>query len=399
MERQMSDQVGFLNMAGGRAPTDLPTVGIGLLGYAFMGKAHTNAYKTLPYMIYPPAAVPRLVAIAGRNQDALQAAAARYGYERTYADYHALVQDPDVQLFDNAGPNNEHAPASIAAAQAGKHVLCEKPLARNAAEARAMLDAVQAAGVKHMVSFNYRFVPAVRLAYELIQEGALGEIYHFRAHYLQEWLADPALPFIWRASRAAAGSGALGDLGAHIIDLARFLVGEPAAVLGLTRTFVKERPIPGGGTGLVDVDDAFAALVEFAGGAAGTLEASRFAKGHKNDQVFEINGSKGTLRFHLERLNELEVYWEDGRKETRGFTNVSVTESFHPFYAHWWPHGHVIGWEHTFVHEVAHLIDAMVNNKDVAPLGATFEDGYRNAVIADAILESAAEGRRVAIRY
>ena len=395
----MSDQLGFLNMAGARAAEEIPTIGIGLLGYAFMGKAHTNAYKTMPYMIYPPAAIPRLVAIAGRNVDALQEAARRYGYERSYTDYKEMLLDPDVLLFDNVGPNDQHAEPSIAAARAGKHVLCEKPLGRHAAEARAMLDAVTGAGVKHMVSFNYRFVPAVRQIYELIQGGALGEIYHFRAQYLQEWLADPNLPYIWRLSKEQSGSGALGDLGAHIIDLARFLVGEPSHVMGLTRTFVKTRSIPGGGTGTVDVDDAFEAIIEFENGAVGTLGASRFARGHKNSQLFEINGSKGSIRFNLERLNELEVYWEDGRKETRGFTNVSVTESFHPFYSNWWPHGHIIGWEHTFVHEVAHLIDAIVNNKDVAPYGATFEDGYRNAVITDAIQQSAQEGRRVSINY
>ncbi len=395
----MSDEVGFLNMAAGRAEGDVPTVGIGLLGYAFMGKAHTNAYKTMPYMMYPPAAIPRLVAIAGRNEEALQEAARRYGYERAYTDYTAMLQDPDVHLFDNSGPNDQHAAPTIAAAKAGKHVLCEKPLARNAAEAREMLDAVTQAGVKHMVSFNYRFVPAVRLAYELIQEGALGEIYHYRAQYLQEWISDPKLPFVWRLSKAISGSGALGDLGAHIIDLGRFLVGEPASVMGLTKTFVKERPLPDGGLGTVDVDDAFEAIVEFESGAVGTLEASRFAKGRKNHEVFEINGSKGSIRFNLERLNELEVYWEDGRKETRGFSNVSITESFHPFYSNWWPHGHIIGWEHTFVHEVAHLLDAIANDKDVAPYGATFEDGYRNAVITDAIQQSSEEGRRIKITY
>ncbi|MDQ2806334.1 MAG: Gfo/Idh/MocA family oxidoreductase [Chloroflexota bacterium] len=397
----MADEVGFVNMAGARATGDAPTVGVGMLGYAFMGKAHTNAYKTLPYMIYPPPAVPRLVAVAGRDEAGVQAAAARYGYERAYTDWRQLLTDPDVQLFDNGGPNNLHAAPCIVAAQAGKHILCEKPLARNAAEARTMRDAAVAAGVKHMVAFNYRFVPAIRQAYELIQSGKLGRIYHFRAVYLQEWITDPQMPLIWRLDKGLAGSGALGDLGAHIIDLGRFLVGEPKSVMAMTRTFIPERPrLDGSGLGKVEVDDAFAAVVEFENGAVGTLEASRFCPGRKNYEVLEINAEHGSIRFNLERFNELEVFWKDGApRETQGFTNVLVTESYHPFWANWWPHGHIIGWEHTFIHEIAHLLDAIVNNKDVAPYGATFEDGYRNAVICDAILQSAQDGRRVAISY
>ncbi len=397
----MADEVGFVNMAGTRATGDAPTVGVGMLGYAFMGKAHTNAYKTLPYMIYPPPAVPRLVAVAGRDEAGVQAAAARYGYDRAYTDWRQLLTDPEVQLFDNGGPNNLHAEPCIAAAQAGKHILCEKPLARNAAEARTMRDAAQAAGVKHMVAFNYRFVPAIRQAYELIQSGKLGRIYHFRAVYLQEWITDPQMPLIWRLDKGLAGSGALGDLGAHIIDLGRFLVGEPKSVMAMTRTFIPERPrLDGSGLGKVEVDDAFEAVVEFENGAIGTLEASRFCPGRKNYEVLEINAEHGSIRFNLERFNELEVFWKDGTpRETQGFTNVLVTESYHPFWANWWPHGHIIGWEHTFIHEIAHLLDAIVNDKDVAPLGATFEDGYRNAVICDAILQSAQDGRRVAVNY
>ena len=397
----MADEVGFVTMAGARATQTAPEIGIGMLGYAFMGKAHTNAYKKLPYMIYPPPAVPKLVAIAGRDEAAVQEAARRYSYESYYTNWRDMLADPHVQLFDNGGPNNLHAEPCIAAARAGKHVLCEKPLARSRAEAKTMLDAVQQAGVKHMVSFNYRFVPAIRQAYELIRNGALGEIYHFRAVYLQEWIADPAFPMVWRLDKNSAGSGALGDLGAHIIDLGRFLVGEPASVMAQTKTFIKERPLPGGnGTGRVDVDDAFEALVEFDNGAVGTLEASRFCPGRKNYEVLEINGSRGSLRFNLERLNELEVYWKDAvPRETRGFTDVLVTESYHPFWSNWWPQGHIIGWEHTFVHEITHLLDAIVNDKEIAPYGATFEDGYRNAVICDAILQSAQEGRRIQIEY
>ncbi len=396
----MAEEVGFVTMAGARAEGVAPEVGVGMFGYAFMGKAHTNAYKTLPYMMYPPPAVPKLVAVAGRNEPGVQEAALRYGYHKYYTDWRKMLEDPDVQLFDNGGPNDMHAEPTIAAAEAGKHIICEKPMARSREEAKSMLDAVTRAGVKHMIGFNYRFVPAIRQAYDLIQSGALGEIYHFRAVYLQEWITDPNFPMIWRLDKKLAGSGALGDLGAHIIDLARFLVGEPKSVMAVTKTFIKERPLAdGSGMGKVDVDDAFEAIVEFENGAVGTLEASRFCPGRKNYEVFEINGSKGSVRFNLERFNELEVFWKDGPRETQGFTSVLVTESYHPFWSNWWPHGHIIGWEHTFVHEIAHLLDAIVNDKDIAPLGATFEDGYRNAVICDAILEAASAGRRVEIVY
>jgi len=397
----MAEQVGFMTMAGAKAAGSAPEIGVGMLGYAFMGKAHSNAFKKMPYMMYPPVAIPKLIAIAGRNEDAVKEAARRYGYEGYYTDWRKLVADPRVQLFDNGGPNDLHAEPCIAAAQAGKHIICEKPMARSAVEARQMLDAVNKAGVKHAVAFNYRFVPAIRQAYELIRSGALGQIYHFRAVYLQEWITDPEFPLIWRLEKRLAGSGALGDLGAHIIDLARFLVGEPKSVMGLTKTFITERPLPDGkGRGKVDVDDAFEALVEFQNGAIGTLEASRFAAGRKNHQVLEINGSKGSLHFNLERFNELDVFWKDAApRETQGFTNVLVTEAYHPFYSNWWPHGHIIGWEHTFVHELHHMLDAIVNDKSVAPFGATFEDGYRNAVICDAIVQSAQEGRRVDIVY
>jgi predicted dehydrogenase len=370
---------------------DLPRIRVGLLGYAFMGKAHSHALKTLGHMVYPPPALPILAAIAGRDAEAVRAAAARYGYERAYTDWRDMVADPSVQLLDNGGPNNAHAEPCIAAAGAGKHVLCEKPLGRTAAEAKAMLAAVTEANVKHMVGFNYRFVPAVRYAYELVHSGTLGTIHHFRARYLQDWLADPTSPHSWRLSRATAGSGALGDLGAHVVDLARFLVGEPASVSATLKTFTLQRP-----GGAVDVDDAFAATVEFDSGAIGTLEASRVALGRKNHMAFEINGSKGSLAFNLERLNELQVRAADG---PGGFTDVLVTESNHPFMQYWWPTGHIIGWEHTFVHELAHLFEAIVNDRDIAPYGATFEDGYRAAVVCDALAASSQDRTHVAITY
>lgn len=396
----MPDEVGFISMAGRKAEKEAPTIGVGMLGYAFMGKAHSNALKKLPYMMYPPVAIPRLVAIAGRNAEATAEAAKRYGYEKYYTDWRDLIADPDVQVFDNGGPNDVHAEPTIAAAQAGKHVFCEKPLGRTAEEAKAMLDAVTKAGVKHMVAHNYRFVPAIVLARNLIESGKLGRIFHFRAVYLQEWIIDPNFEKVWRLDKSVAGSGTLGDLGSHIIDLARFLIGEPTRTMAMTKTFIDERPLAGGGRGKVDVDDAFVSLVEFENGALGTLEASRFAAGRKNYEVLEINGENGSIRFNMERMNELEVFWANEEpRETRGFHTVSVTESYHPYWENWWPQGHIIGWGESFVHEFHHFFNAIVNNTDVAPYGATFEDGYRNAVIGDAILASAASGHMVDIKY
>jgi predicted dehydrogenase len=375
---------------------DIPTVGVGMLGYAFMGKAHANAYRTLAYMTWPPPLRPELVAIAGRSDEAVAEAARRYGFDRHTTDWRELIADERVDVFDNVGPNHLHGEPTIAAARAGKHVVCEKPLGRTAAESYDIWQAVSAAGVKHLCAFNYRFVPAVRLARELIKDGELGEIVHYRARYLQDWITDPDLPFVWRLDRELAGSGALGDLGAHIVDLGRFLVGEIASVGATTRTFIGDRP-----GGEVDVDDAFAAFVEFDNGAMGTLEASRVATGRKNALTFEINGTKGSLAFDLERLNELQVDVSGSApaRAAQGFRRALVTEPGHPFIEHWWPAGHVIGWEHTFVHELHHFLTAVRDGGDVAPDGADFEDGYRAAEVCDAIARSARSGTRETITY
>jgi predicted dehydrogenase len=371
-------------------------IGVGMLGYAFMGKAHSNAYKTLPYMAWPPPLRPRLIGIAGRNREAVGEAAQRYGFEAGLTDWQELVADDRVGLFDNSGPNNLHGEPTIAAARAGKHVLCEKPLGRSAEESYQIWQAAAQAGVKHMCAFNYRFVPAVRLAREMLEAGELGEIYHFRGRYLQEWIIDPAFEMVWRLDSAQAGSGALGDLGAHVIDLARYLVGEIAAVSAITRTFIPDRP---GGT--VDVDDAFESTVEFEGGAVGTIEASRFCRGRRNALSFEINGSKGSLAFDLERLNELQVFMVDSTpgRAAQGFRQVLVTEAEHPFIKWWWPQGHIIGWEHTFVHEIHHLLSAIAEDQDVRPYGADFEDGYRAAEVCDAIVRSSRSGQRESLGY
>ncbi len=390
------EQVGFVTQGAVAAGGEVPEIGVGMLGYAFMGKAHSNAYKTLQYMTWPPPLRPMLVAIAGRNEQAVADAARRYGFSEAVSDWRALVADERVRLFDNAGPNNLHAEPTIAAAESGKHVVCEKPLGRSAPESFEMWQRTAAAGVKHMCAFNYRFVPAVRLAREMIETGELGEIYHFRGRYLQEWIIDPQFERVWRLQKDVAGSGALGDLGAHVIDLARFLVGEISAVSGLTRTFVPERP-----GGSVDVDDAFEAVVDFENGAVGTIEASRFCQGRKNALTFEINGSKGSIVFELERLNELAVYLVDSRpgQHAQGFRQVLVSEAYHPFWEWWWPHGHIIGWEHTFVHELQHFLHAIATDGDVRPYGADFEDGYRAAEVCDAIVRSSDSGRREEIAY
>ncbi len=382
-------KVGFVTMGESAGGDDIPTIGIGMLGYGFMGKAHSNGYKTLAYMTWPPPLMPQLVSIAGRNEEAVAEAARRYGFAGHVRDWKELVADDRVQLFDNAGPNNLHAEPTIAAAEAGKHVICEKPLGRDAAESYETWQRVEKAGVKHMCAFNYRFVPAIRLAREMIESGALGEIQHFRGAYLQEWGTTEGE--IWRFEKATAGSGALGDLGAHVIDLARYLVGEIEAVSGATRTFKAGR----------DVDDAFEAVVEFEGGALGTIEASRFAPGRKNAFSWEINGSKGSIAFDLERMNELQVYLRDSSpgERAQGFRSVLVSEADHPFWEHWWPQGHMIGWEHTFVHEIHHFLTAIREDTDIAPHGATFEDGYRAAEICDAMLRSADNGARETLNY
>jgi predicted dehydrogenase len=375
-------EVGFVTMGKAAGAAEVKPIGVGMLGYAFMGKAHSNAYKTLAYMTWPPPLMPQLVAIAGRNEDAVSEAARRYGFSEYVTDWKALVSDDRIQLFDNAGPNNLHAEPTIAAAEAGKHVICEKPLGRDATESYETWQRVQAAGVKHMCAFNYRFVPAVRLARQIIESGELGELQHFRGAYLQEWGTTEG--DIWRFQKDIAGSGSLGDLGAHVIDLSRYLMGEITEVAAITETFIEGR----------DVDDAVESVVRFENGAVGTIEASRFCPGRKNAFTWEINGSKGSLAFDLERLNELQ--YSEGNA---GFRTVLVSEADHPFWEHWWPQGHMIGWEHSFVHELHHLLTAIRDDTDVAPHGATLEDGYRAAEICDAMLRSAEQGGRETVSY
>ena len=393
-------EVGFVTMGKvSERAEEIREIGVGLLGYAFMGKAHANGYRKMPVFFYPPPAVPRLVAICGRTEEAVAEAAKRYGFETYYTDWKKLIADERIELVDNCLPNNMHADPCIEAAEAGKNILCEKPLAATLEDARAMYEAAEKAGVKNMTAFNYRFVPAIRLAKKLIDEGYIGKILQYRAVYLQEWIMDPNFPLVWRLRKSVAGSGALGDLGAHIIDLARFLVGEVASVCGMTETFIKERPLPENPEekGKVDVDDVFIAMARFKNGAIGSFEASRFCAGRKNYQRVEIHGTEGSIVFNLERLNELEVYSKKDSEDRMGFRNILVTESVHPFMEHWWPHGHIIGWEHTFVHEIHHFIDCIVNDKPVAPMAATFYDGLKCQEILNAIEESSQKGRWIEI--
>ena len=367
---------------------------IGMLGYRFMGKAHSNALARLG-MFFPEAPEIDRHTLIGRDETELAAAADRFGFSHTATDWEAVVDDVDV--FYNLGPNHLHAEPSIAALEAGTPVLCEKPLAPTLETAGAMAEAAAAADVPAGCAFNYRFVPAIQYAKKLIDGGDLGEIRHVRGQYLQDWLVDPEAPWAWRLDAELAGSGALGDLGAHTIDLARFLVGDAAGdierVSGHLQTFVDERPVYADDGSVaerrpVTVDDAYTAQAAFENGAVGSFEASRYASGHKNDHTIEIHGSEGSLRFSLERLNELEVL----TGEARGYETVLVTDETDPYVDHWWPPGHVIGWEHTFVHENYEFLSAVDADAAFAP---SFEDAYEVQVVLDAIERAADRGEWV----
>lgn len=371
------------------------TINVALIGYAFMGKAHSNAYRQVgPF--FSPRLTPRLKVICGRHGANVAKAARAYGWEETATDWRDVVRRNDIDLIDVCTPGDSHAEISIAAARAGKAVLCEKPLANSVAEAERMLAAVQKARVVHMICHNYRRAPAVMLAKQLIAEGRLGKIRHYRGTYLQDWITDPKFPLVWRLEKSKAGSGALGDIAAHSIDLARFLVGEIGEVAGDLETFIKTRPLPGHPRrrGRVTVDDAAMALVRFDNGAVGTIEATRMAPGRKNYNRFEINGSRGSVAFDLERMNELELYLESDERRVRGFRRILVTEDVHPFVKAWWPPGHIIGYEHTFTHTIYDLLEAMADDRVPEP---NFLDGVRTQRVMAAIEKAARTRRWVAI--
>ena len=375
-------------------------IGVGLVGYKFMGRAHSNAYRQLP-RFFDVDPVPRMAAICGRDEAGVREAAGSLGWESYETDYRRLIERDDVGLVDVVTPGNTHREIVLAALEAGKHVICEKPLANTLAEAEEMLAAAREAGTVNTVCFNYRRAPAVQLAKKLIDEGRLGTIRHWRATYLQDFIMDPGFPLIWRLRKELAGSGALGDIGAHSVDLAQFLLGGISEVVGMMETFVKERPLEeastGGGllasggaeTGEVTVDDAAAFLARFENGAMGTFEATRFAAGRRNKNAFEINGSKGSVAFNLERMNELEAFFVDDDADVQGFRTVNVTEPDHPFAGAWWPPGHILGYEHTFVHTLKDLMDGIKAGESPAP---TFEDAYRVQAVLDAVERSAGGG-------
>ena len=366
----IDEKLGIITMGEIKEKTEkIPEIGIGMLGYAFMGKAHSNAFKKMPYIFWPPPAIPKLIAICGRNKLNVSEAAKRYNYLRYYTYWKDLVNDHSIDLFVNSAPNNLHVDPCIQAAENNQHILCEKPLARNSKEANTILRAVKRANVKHLVGFNYRFIPAIQVAKKLIDEGRLGEIYQFHARYLQEWIVNPSFPIVWRLQKEIAGSGVLGDLGSHIVDLAHLLIGNIKSVNTLTHTFIEERPLSdsSGKKRKVDVDDVFESIIEFTCGAVGHLSASRLCPGRKNYQHIEIYGEKGSISFNLERLNELKVHIRDHDIQdlNSSFHDTLVSESHHPYWKNWWPHGLVIGWEHTAVNQAYHFIDAIINEKDL----------------------------------
>ena len=385
--------------------TDAPSeLGIGMVGYAFMGAAHSQAWRTAPAFFDLPLH-PRMRAICGRHQDAAGDVARRFGWESVETDWRALLTRDDIDLIDICTPGNTHAEIAIAALRAGKHVLCEKPLANTVAEAEAMTAAAADAakgGVRAMVGFTYRRTPAVALMRQLIASGRIGTIHHVRGQYLQDWLVDENVPLNWRLDREQAGSGALGDIGAHIIDMAQYVTGSAIqSVSGVMETFVRTRPVAGesatlGGTadadaerGPVTVDDAAAFTARFVDGAIGVFEATRFATGHKNALRLEVNGSRGSVAFDFEDMNVLEFFDAGEDPATAGFRRIMVTEASHPYISAWWPPGHGLGYEHGFTHQVVDLVTDIAKGADPAP---SFADGLAVQRILEAVAASAADG-------
>lgn len=368
---------------------------VGMIGYKFMGRAHSNAWRQADKFFKLPLQ-PVLHTVCGRNLEAVTEAADKLGWEHSSNRWQDVVANPEIDVIDITTANDTHAEIAIAAARAGKHVLCEKPLALSVAQAKAMFAAAKKAGVVHMVSHNYRRIPAIALAHQMIARGDLGRLFHYRARYLQDWIVDPEFPLVWRLQGKTAGSGAHGDINAHIIDLGRYLIGEFTEVVAHMETFIKERPLPASEGGLtakkgrkmgkVTVDDAVVTLGKFDNGALAVLEATRFASGRKNHIQIEINGSKGSLVFDFEDMNRLKFYNNADPEDRRGYRDILVTESVHPYVGAWWPPGHIIGYEHTFVHTVADFVKAVASRKPVQP---TFADGLANQIVMAAIEKSA----------
>ncbi|MDD4518403.1 MAG: Gfo/Idh/MocA family oxidoreductase [Limnochordia bacterium] len=372
------------------------TLNIGLVGYKFMGKAHSHAFRDVS-MFFDLPVKPVMKVLCGRDEKSVAESARKFGWEEYVTSWEELVQRDDIDLIDITAPSNVHKEIVLAAAQNGKHIFCEKPLALTLEDAEQMLKAVTEAGVKHMIGFNYRRVPAIMLIKQMVDSGKLGQIYHFRGTYLQDYVIDPSFPLVWRLRKEIAGSGSLGDLGAHTIDLARWLVGDFHEVIGMSETFIKERPLPTEMTGLsakssldaemgtVTVDDATAFLARFKNGALGTFEATRFAAGHRNMNFFEINGSLGSVRFDFERMNEMEYYSTEDAEGYQGFRRIQTTEAVHPYMQAWWPAGHIIGYEHTFIHEMKDFIESIVEDRLPEP---NFRDGVECQRVLHAVEKS-----------
>ncbi len=367
---------------------------VGIVGTQFMGKAHTNAYLDVANF-FDLKAKPVLRAACDINEAALDIFASRYGWQSKETSWEKLIARNDIDLIDIVTPNAFHRPVAVAAAKTGKHIICEKPMAMNADECKQMLEAAKEANVRHMVAFNYRRVPAIAFAKKLIEQGKIGQIRHFNAVYYQDWLVDPNFPYVWRHDIKKGGSGAHGDMNAHTVDLARFLVGEIEAVAGAQEIFVKERPIPESTKkGTVTADDALYFIAKFQNGALGNFMATRFATGRKNYLRLEIFGSEGALIFNLERLNELQYYSRKDEGPEQGFRQIIVTESEHPYIDMWWPPGHIIGWEHTFIHEIGDLLTAISEGKNVTP---DFYDGMKCQQVLDAAMKSSIENKWIKI--
>lgn len=373
-----------------------------MVGYGFMGAAHSQGWRVAPRVFDVPLQ-PALRVIVGRNKSRVEDAAVKYGWSAAETDWRAVIDREDIDVVDICAQGNVHSEIAIAALVAGKHVLCEKPLANSVAEASAMAAAAESArghGVRSMVGFTYRRVPAVTLAAQLVADGRLGEIRQVRTVYLQDWLADSDSPMTWRLDRAQAGSGALGDLGAHLVDIVQFVTGETLTrVSGTTRTFVHSRPVAGDPVGLsgtptsefgkVTVDDAALFTATLSGGGLATFEATRFATGRKNALRFEISGSRGALAFDMESLNELNYFDGAESPETAGFRRILVTEPTHPYLDGWWPPGHLLGYEHGFVHQVRDFIWSIANHTDPEP---SFHDGLVVQQVLDAVERSSLAG-------
>ena len=372
----------------------MDTLNIGLIGTGFMGRTHANAYgqanKFFGHKIRPV-----LKAVCARDPENTAAFAARWGWEEVETDWRKLVHRDDIDVVDICTPNNMHAEIALEAARAGKFIVCEKPLAMNAQEALAMTEAAERSGRPTMVSFNYRRIPAVALAKQLVDEGRLGRIFHYRAKYLQDWTISPDLPqggdTLWRLDAAVAGSGVTGDLLAHSIDLALRLAGPISQVTAMTETFIKQRKLQDDPDTVrpVAIDDACAFLARFENGALGTFESTRYARGRKNQNTFEINGEKGSIAFDLENAHVLEYYSHADDSLSRGFRTIQVWDSDHPYMAHWWVPGCAIGYEHTFIHEVSDYLYGIERGEKLVP---DFRDGYETQLVTDAVLASARTG-------